>query len=205
MARQMPGDSPQQRSSGISGSAQEQHDEHLLNTVSFHIYRIAAMWTRLSSRVYGERFGVSVPELRVLRFLAQFPGATNSDICHAWSMDKGLSSRTVTALHGRGLVLKNPNPDDRRMTRLNLSAAGQEAVVEMEPIRSARLSQLRAKLEPDEYEILFRIFAKIEAMLGESQLLNEQSRSDDLESQVAAYLDSLGVGNVVQAEGGRSG
>lgn len=196
MARQMPKNPSKRRSSITPGPSQEQRGEQLQSSISFHIYRVAAMWTRITSRVYGERFGVSVPELRVLRLLAQSSGATNADICQAWSMDKGLCSRTVTALAERGLIVKMSDKADRRLTRLKLSAAGQEAIDQMEPIRRARRAQLRAALESDEYEALFRIFARIEEMLSESELLNERSGSDYYESQVSAYLNRLGVGKM---------
>lgn len=73
-------------------------------------------------------------------------------------------TRTVNALEERGLVVRAPDPNDRRQSRVSLTPAGRELLLANRRRRSEWLAQRIAELEPEDREVLRRavgIFERI--------------------------------------------
>jgi DNA-binding MarR family transcriptional regulator/GNAT superfamily N-acetyltransferase len=71
--------------------------------------------------------GFSLTEVRVLYELAHRAAPTASEIAATLSLDAGYLSRMLASFRRRGLVAAKPDLNDRRHSRLRLTAAGRRA------------------------------------------------------------------------------
>ena len=95
---------------------------------TFLPYRVAVLAERLSrdlARLYTERFGISIPEWRVLACLLDGGDVTARQVTDVTPMDKVMVSRAVTSLVERGFVHRRRHPADARSLILTLTAEGQ--------------------------------------------------------------------------------
>ena len=118
----------------------------------FTAYRVAVAAQRLSetlARQYRQRFGITIPEWRVLVHLAHGDGASVRDIESAVMMEKSKVSRTAARLEVRGLVAKTVNPGDRRLVHLHLTPAGVALMAELLPLAMRFQQDLEAALGTD--------------------------------------------------------
>jgi DNA-binding MarR family transcriptional regulator len=70
------------------------------------------------------RFDISAPQLIVLASVANREADSASSLCRNISYDPGAMTRMIDRLEQKGLIRRVPNPDDRRATNLELTAAG---------------------------------------------------------------------------------
>jgi len=63
-------------------------------------------------------------ESKVMGFFSHHPGATLSDLVTHSGRDKAQLAKLVKGLRERGLLVGEPDPDDRRNVRLRLSDSG---------------------------------------------------------------------------------
>ena len=130
---------------------------------SFTAYRVAVAAQLLSetlAREYRERFGITIPEWRILVHLAHSGGASVRDIENAVVMEKSKVSRTATRLEARGLISKVPHSVDRRLVNLSLTSDGRSMMAELLPIASAFQNRLRAELG-EEFDAFERVVQRI--------------------------------------------
>ncbi|MDH3351776.1 MAG: MarR family transcriptional regulator [Gammaproteobacteria bacterium] len=78
------------------------------------------------ARVYEKRFGVSIPEWRVIAVLGRYPGLSAVEVADRTLMDKVAVSRAVTKLIKNGRIDREFADADRRRSILNLSEQGRE-------------------------------------------------------------------------------
>ncbi len=115
-------------------------------------YQLAALSERVSgefSACYRERFGISVPEWRVVANLSQADGPVSvREINRQVGMEKSKVSRAAARLEERGYVVKRSNPADRRLIELSLSDAGRQMVRELTPLAAEFERRLLDRLGP---------------------------------------------------------
>ena len=90
-------------------------------------YRLAVLSTTVSAtvaRAYDKRFGVSIPEWRVIAVLGRFPGLSAVEVAERTMMDKVAVSRAVTKLIKNGHIDREFADTDKRRSILNLSEDG---------------------------------------------------------------------------------
>ncbi len=138
----------------------------------FTPYRLAVAAERTSeelARQYRTRFGISIPEWRVLVHLAQpLDGAETvsvRDIEARVAMEKSKVSRAATRLETSGLIEKAQDASDRRLVRLALTDKGRAMMAELLPLALAYQQEIEVRLA--------EAFAGLEA--GLETLLNEVS------------------------------
>ncbi|SER22446.1 MarR family winged helix-turn-helix transcriptional regulator [Microlunatus flavus] len=71
-------------------------------------------------------------------------------------------TRTVNALEERGLVVRTPDPTDRRQSRVSLTPTGRDLLLANRRRRSEWLAQRIAELDPDDREVLRRAVGVLE-------------------------------------------
>ena len=72
-----------------------------LDLDAFMPYRLSVLTNRVSSAIarhYSERFGLSIPEWRVMAVLGETPGLSARDVAERTAMDKVQVSRAVQSL-----------------------------------------------------------------------------------------------------------
>src|SRR3954463_9195904 len=107
-----------------------------LDLDSFLPYRLdilAEVVSRDLSRLYKERYGLGVPEWRVLAHLGQYAPITAKAIGMHSRMHKTKISRAVAALEALGYLARSGNDHDRREELLSLTAKGKAAYDDLAP------------------------------------------------------------------------
>jgi DNA-binding MarR family transcriptional regulator len=110
-------------------------DELILE--EFLPYRLSVLSHTVSTTiasVYEKRFGVSIPEWRVIAILGRFPGLSAVDVAERTLMDKVAVSRAVTKLIKNGRIDRQFADADRRRSILNLSEEGRKVHDEIAPL-----------------------------------------------------------------------
>lgn len=101
--------------------------EPLIELERFLPYRlnvVAEAVSRALSRVYGERYGMTIPEWRVIATLGQYGQMTAKAIGAHSRMHKTKVSRAVASLAARGLIQRAANEADLREAFLSLTPRG---------------------------------------------------------------------------------
>jgi DNA-binding MarR family transcriptional regulator len=110
-------------------------DELILE--EFLPYRLSVLSHTVSTTiagVYEKRFGISIPEWRVIAILGRFPGLSAVDVAERTLMDKVAVSRAVTKLIKNGRIDRQFADADRRRSILNLSEEGRKVHDEIAPL-----------------------------------------------------------------------
>ena len=111
-------------------------DEAPLKLEEFLPYRLNVLANLVSqalSRIYVERYGLGVPEWRVLVTLGQFGVMTGKAVGAHSHMHKTKVSRAVAELEKRKLIARRANRADLRESFLSLTPAGRTIYQELAP------------------------------------------------------------------------
>ena len=102
--------------------------------------------------VVEKRFGVSIPEWRVIAILGRYPGLSAVEVADRTLMDKVAVSRAVTKLIKNGRIDREFADADRRRSILNLSEEGQKVHNEIAPLALEFERQLVEDLSEEDYD-----------------------------------------------------
>ena len=108
-------------------------------------YRLAILSHTVSSliaRVYDKRFGITIPEWRVILIVGRFPGLSAVEVAERTMLDKVAVSRAVTKLIKAGRVDREFADADRRRSILTLSDEGWKVHDEIAPLALAMADDL---------------------------------------------------------------
>ncbi|MHA1570299.1 MAG: MarR family winged helix-turn-helix transcriptional regulator [Alphaproteobacteria bacterium] len=128
-------------------------------------YRLSVLANTVSRSIaneYAQRFGLSVPEWRILAVLGRFAPLTASGICARTAMDKVAVSRGVARLTKAGLLKRRTDKDDRRRVLLEMSRAGRGVYRDIVPLALAREADLLAALSVEEVRQFDRLMEKLQ-------------------------------------------
>ena len=138
-------------------------------------HRVAAM--RRFSRFYTRRLGVlqdrfldspfSLAEARVLYELTQRDRPTATELCTCLDLDPGYLSRILRGFAERALVTKAASPDDRRQSRLALTAKGRKAYAPLERRSHDDVAAMLGVLPDADQERVVAAMGTIERLIGE--------------------------------------
>jgi DNA-binding MarR family transcriptional regulator len=137
----------------------------MLRLSEFLPYRLSVASNAVSERVagvYQTRFGLKVPEWRVIAVVAEQGRLTQAGLVAATQMDKMTVSRAVTALVERGLLTRAP-AGDRRTLELTLTAEGNALHTEIAPLALAIETELLAGFSKTEGRQLMALLKRLEA------------------------------------------
>jgi DNA-binding MarR family transcriptional regulator len=121
----------------------------------------------LIARAYQDRFGLSVPQWRLLCVLAEDGGLTQGQIVARTVMDKVTVSRAAQGLLKRRMVERSDHHADGRSHVLALTAEGRAMYGEIAPLALAYEAALIAGLAPEEVKLLKRLLARLQAAAGQ--------------------------------------
>jgi len=137
--------------------------------------RVAAV--RRFSRFYSRRLGMlqdaflqtefSLAEARVLYELTQRERATATELSASLDLDAGYLSRILRGFAERGLVSKTPAPDDRRQSRLALTAKGRKAYAPLERRSHDDVATMLGAMADADQARVVAAMGTIERLIGE--------------------------------------
>ncbi|TPE61140.1 MarR family transcriptional regulator [Sandaracinobacter neustonicus] len=137
----------------------------MLRLQDFLPYRLSIASNAVSDRVahaYQARFGLKIPEWRVIAVVAEQGRATQAGLVAATQMDKMTISRAVGALVERGLLVRS-TADDRRTLQLALTEDGKALHSEIAPLALGIEAELLAGFSESERAQLLALLARLEA------------------------------------------
>lgn len=150
----------------------------VLKLESFIPYRMSVTSNRISrviASVYSARFGLSIPEWRVIATLGDRNEETARDLVERTAMDKVAVSRAVSSLVKKKLVRRNAVQHDGRITLLRLSPAGRKVYEEIGPLALNLEEEVLANLSEDDTQTLHRILDQLGAKLDEMETTHSKS------------------------------
>ncbi|APG62531.1 MarR family transcriptional regulator [Sphingorhabdus lutea] len=115
----------------------------------------------LIARTYRQKFGLKIPEWRVMAVLGEVRSMTQRELVEATHMDKVMVNRATKALGERGLLERAPNRSDGRSHHLALSEIGRGLYDEIVPAALALEVRLSNVLSDTETEQLTQSLAKL--------------------------------------------
>jgi DNA-binding MarR family transcriptional regulator len=137
-------------------------------------YLLSITSNAVSGRIaleYRQRFGLSVPEWRVMAVLGDSGPLTQRDLTRLTVMDKVAVNRACKVLEDRGLASRQPNTQDGRSHLLELTAAGVRMHDENMPLALEMERRLFARFEPEEVvhfrQLLDRIRGEVDDLDAE--------------------------------------
>jgi DNA-binding MarR family transcriptional regulator len=124
---------------------------------------LAATVSESLARLYADRYGIGIPEWRLLATLGEFERMTGRDVAAHAHMHKTTVSRAATALAKRGWLKRVANRADQREALLVLTAKGRAAYEDLAPRALAFAAKLTAGLDADDRAKLDRLIAHLAA------------------------------------------
>ncbi len=138
----------------------------LFRFVPFRLNRLAAEVSAALSSEYQARYGLDIPEWRVLATLGFCDDACSAQyIAHCTRTHKSTISRAVTALMTRRLVERVENEDDRREFVLRMTRKGKALYEELIPRLLRKEQDILSCLSAQERRDFASMLGKIERNL----------------------------------------
>ena len=155
----------------------EQAPLKLEKFLPYQLNVVASLTSLALSRVYARRYGIGVPEWRVLVTLGQYGVMTGKAVGAHTHMHKTKVSRAVAQMEKRKLLLRRANRADMRESFLSLTAAGRAMYEEVAPHALDFARRLTEILTPADREAFDRALRQL------------TDRSAELVAEVASQAD----------------
>jgi DNA-binding MarR family transcriptional regulator len=175
----------EKRSGASDGSRREKAAKtasslDLFKFAPFRLNRLAAEVSAALSSEYRERYGLDIPEWRVLATLGFRNDACSAQyISHCTRTHKSTISRAVTTLMKRQLVERVENQDDRREFQLRMTPKGSALYQQLIPRLLRREQEILSCLSAQQRRDFAKLLGKIETSLGLVQTSKEAGRSGE--------------------------
>ena len=150
----------------------------LFRFAPFRLNRLAAEVSAALSGEYQQRYGLDIPEWRVLATLGFRNDACSAQyIAHCTRTHKSTISRAVTALLKRQLVERVENKDDRREWLLRMTRQGKALYQKLIPRLLRREQEILSCLSAQERKDFAQLLGKIERSLDLVQTSEEADKT----------------------------
>ena len=127
----------------------QQTEFDLANFLPYKLALAADLVSKAFAERYSRKFGLSIPEWRVLANLFQEGALSVRDIHIRAGMEKSKVSRAVLRLEQTGYVGKSTCQSDRRLVSLKLTKKGRKLMAKLVPLAMSFQNQLQALLAED--------------------------------------------------------
>jgi len=107
--------------------------------------------------------GLTPAQARALKAIAHAPGDLKVvELAEALGVVPRSATAVVDALEDRGLISRQPDPDDRRAVRIRLTDTGRARVAEVRRRRREAAADLLRRLDGDERARLHALLARLQ-------------------------------------------
>jgi DNA-binding MarR family transcriptional regulator len=130
--------------------------------------------SRLIARAYEDRFGITIPQWRLIAVLGEVGTATQRTIVKRTVMDKVSVGRAAQGLLARRLIRRTPHEIDGRSHHLTLTESGARLYDEIAPLALRYERELLDSFDLDEVE---RLKATLRHLEKTAQRLATRERS----------------------------
>lgn len=146
--------------------ASDDADTGPLKLGEFWPYRFSVVTELMSGALaerYEKKFGLSIPEWRVMAVLQDGPPQTTQEVIRKTAMDRVRVSRAAIRLEDKGFLLRVANPSDQRAHLLRLSPSGLKTYRQIVPVARRLQTFLQDGLTAGEMDALERVLTKLHA------------------------------------------
>jgi MarR family transcriptional regulator, transcriptional regulator for hemolysin len=111
------------------------------------------------------RIGLTRSQWLVLSLLHRRPGISQSELAEMLEVERATAGRMIDRLERKAWVVRRPDPADRRIKRLHLTAEAEDVQAEMGRIAAEMLDEAMAPLVGGEREALAGLLERVKAQL----------------------------------------
>lgn len=175
MEQQLPSDTKSKAGHTVAGSAA--NDE-------LHVSWLVTDTARLMRTVFDRRakvLGLTRPQWLAIVSLHRRPGASQSELADMMEIEKAPAGRIVDRMEEKGLVERRPDPGDRRINRIYLTARGEQIFEAIYPLSVQTVRDALTDLSLKDRDQLAHLLTRIKSTLvaiAESDLQPEDSWPD---------------------------
>ncbi len=133
------------------------------------IHFLLAQLGAFAAEQFAERvatLGLTPPHAGLLRAIAVAPGQSQQALARHLRTQPSRVVALVDDLEGRELIERRPNPQDRRLYALHLTASGQEVLRQIGQIAMQHEDAICAPLKPDERRQLRSLLERLRVHHG---------------------------------------
>jgi DNA-binding MarR family transcriptional regulator len=115
-------------------------------------FLIASLRTRIFKAVDIEmgKLGFTSAQWPILRLVATGATPTAADLCRQLNYDTGSMTRMLSRLERKGVIVRKPSDEDRRVIRLHITPAGRKLFPKLRDVVMRVLNHLTADFSPEE-------------------------------------------------------
>ena len=127
-------------------------------------YQMSITSNAVSGRIaleYRQRFGLSVPEWRIMAVLGDSGPRTQRELTQLTLMDKVAVNRACKVLEARGLAVRQPNAADGRSHLLQLTQSGTAMRNQIMPLAREMERRLCSNFTPEELRQFRELLARV--------------------------------------------
>ena len=127
-------------------------------------YQLSLASNAVSGRIameYRQRWGLSIPEWRVMAVLGDAGAVTQRDLTKRTLMDKVAVNRACKVLEERGLAARTPNEQDGRSHLLDLTDAGRAMHAEIMPLALQMERQMFDGFSSDDLDLFRALLERV--------------------------------------------
>lgn len=149
-------------SSSSSGPA----DRPALHLTRFLPYRLSVLANTVShtlAKLYEKRFGITIPEWRIIAVLGGGETMSAGEIAQRTAMDKVQVSRAISRMLESALILRESGDTDRRKALLTLTPKALAIYAEIVPMALTYEEEATDALSIDERAQLDTLLSKLQA------------------------------------------
>jgi len=117
--------------------------------VTYKVTVLAQMFGREAARIYSSKWGLSLPQYRIMTVLSKLPGMSLRELTDQTQMDKGQISRVITQMEADGLITRESDENDGRRQKAILSVLSREEQDNLNATLSKLSNHMRARLNTD--------------------------------------------------------
>lgn len=148
----------------------------LQNFLPFRLNRVSTILSRRLSQLYSDKYGLDVPQWRVMATLGHRRVCTAQAIVFATYTHKSTISRAVSKLVASGYVESYNSETDKREILLRFTPAGESLYQELVPLIREVEAEVIGKLGGIDYQQLQDALGTLENALGILSVNNELDR-----------------------------
>src|SRR5215467_2276304 len=130
-------------------------------SINYRVYALASSLSKGAMRFYLAKFGLALPEMRILSTLGSRRRLSSLELGQLTAMDKGLVSRVLSRLAGRAWVEHIPSAVGSNRHVWKLTRSGAALVARLQPVWQERESRLQSDLTAQERKLLLQLLERL--------------------------------------------
>ena len=75
-----------------------------------------------------EELDLKTSDAQFIHFLCDFEGLNQSELCNIYGLSKSRMSEMISSMENKGLIIRNINPENRRIFQISLTEEGKSKV-----------------------------------------------------------------------------